>query len=378
MDNRTRRYALLASLVHLGPSPRPHLPTVLCACLLAACGAGEEPPHQDPTPAHQGRPPPPDMPLHRDERSLQLDAIAALQAYLAAPTDSATLASARKDLEATARRSLSHRAEVSTSLLLDIAQRLAEEPSDLPIERQLILDFLLPTPTQTEHLPPLFATIQKDLDPDAPLSAALKLQAGRPIYTQLAGDHFHYARPQSPYAKVLPHLQAQTGLTFEEGAHIADIASGVGSLSFELARQLGPDSRVWAVDIDPQVIAFIRQACERLPEGPQVQAVHSTRDDVMLAEATLDGAVIIGNGFMGFQEGSRPPPETGRFLRSVLQALKPGAPLAIYAFEHAQALDSNARAAGFEHQALVPSKKTLFSRPGADVAWLVLRRPAQR
>lgn len=49
-------------------------------------------------------------------------------------------------------------------------------------------------------------------------------------------------------------------LRIEPGAHVADLGAGDGPYAIALARRVGPQGRVYAIEISPQRLAEIRQA----------------------------------------------------------------------------------------------------------------------
>ncbi len=80
-------------------------------------------------------------------------------------------------------------------------------------------------------------------------------------------------------------------LELRPGDHVADIGSGDGYFSFALADAVGPDGRVYAVDVDPDAV---RAVSERARERgyANVVAVLARPEDPLLPDATIDVAFL--------------------------------------------------------------------------------------
>jgi SAM-dependent methyltransferase len=109
-------------------------------------------------------------------------------------------------------------------------------------------------------------------------------------------------------------------LNVKNGARIADVGAGDGFFTARLATAVGTEGRVFAVDIDNDVIARLRERATR-DRWTNVEIIHSTSTDTRLPAATLDGALVM-NAFHEFTD-----PEA--MLRGLTAALKPGGRLVI-------------------------------------------------
>lgn len=108
------------------------------------------------------------------------------------------------------------------------------------------------------------------------------------------------------------------------GAAIADIGAGTGFFTMMFAERVGPDGRVYAVDITPEFVAHIEsQAADRGLE--QVQAVVCEPDSVNLPPGSVDLAFICDT-YHHF-EYSRST------MRSLHAALRPGGEVVVIDFE---------------------------------------------
>jgi predicted methyltransferase len=109
------------------------------------------------------------------------------------------------------------------------------------------------------------------------------------------------------------------GLGVKPGHRVADIGCGSGYFTFRLAARVGPEGKVFAVDIDPQVINKIRQRKDR-ENLDQVEPIVGESDDPNLPDG-LDSALIVDT-YHEFREYER-------MMAAVFRALKPGGRLVI-------------------------------------------------
>lgn len=73
-------------------------------------------------------------------------------------------------------------------------------------------------------------------------------------------------------------------LAIAKGQRVADLGSGGGYFTFRLAEAVGPDGRVYAVDIDPGMNAHVAEEAEKRGLA-QVETVLAAEDDPRLPEA---------------------------------------------------------------------------------------------
>jgi predicted methyltransferase len=104
------------------------------------------------------------------------------------------------------------------------------------------------------------------------------------------------------------------------GAVVADVGAGDGFFTVRLARAVGPNGRVYAVDVSSTVLEKLRArvADERLTN---VVVTEGSAWDPRLATATLDAALIVNS----YHEMT----EYRAMLTNLRQALKPGGRLVI-------------------------------------------------
>lgn len=109
-------------------------------------------------------------------------------------------------------------------------------------------------------------------------------------------------------------------LAIRPGNRIADIGCGDGFLTLRLASSVGPDGRVFAVDIDDRALGALRRRIKEDGAG-NVEVIKGEAANPLLAPLSLDGAVILRayHEFSAYRE----------MLAAVRAALRPGGRLVI-------------------------------------------------
>jgi len=116
----------------------------------------------------------------------------------------------------------------------------------------------------------------------------------------------------------VPDVLAALGIA--PGVRVADVGAGEGFFTDRLARAVGSDGRVFAVDVDDGVIGRLRQRAAR-ERWSNVDIIHSRVDDPRLPPGALDAALIV-NAYHEFTA-------VDAMLRGLARALKPGGRLVI-------------------------------------------------
>lgn len=116
--------------------------------------------------------------------------------------------------------------------------------------------------------------------------------------------------------KVLQLPRVYKDLGIKKGSRVADVGAGGGWLSVRLARQVGPRGRVYAEDILPNYISYMKDRAKR-EKLPQMFTVLGTLTDPKLPTNTLD-AVVILNAYHEFDHPLA-------MLAKIKAAMKPGA-----------------------------------------------------
>ena len=109
-------------------------------------------------------------------------------------------------------------------------------------------------------------------------------------------------------------------MAVQPGSHVADIGARDGYLTVRLAEAVGAQGRVYAVDINASALEKLRKNLAD-DDTSRVALVHSEPDDPMLAEASLDAAVVV-NSYHEFEAYAS-------MLKHIKAALKPGGRLVL-------------------------------------------------
>ena len=122
--------------------------------------------------------------------------------------------------------------------------------------------------------------------------------------------------------------QIMDALNIAEGSFVADLGAASGWFTIRLARRVGPNGRVYAEDIQPQMIEVIKR---RVPRENlsynNVETTLGTAEDPKLPIGKLDAVLIVD----AYHEMSRPV----ALLRNAARALKPDGRLGIVEFNMA-------------------------------------------
>ena len=109
-------------------------------------------------------------------------------------------------------------------------------------------------------------------------------------------------------------------LKIPSGASVADIGAGSGYMTVRLSAQVGPTGRVYANDVQPQMIEILRRRLDKR-KITNVVLVQGEIDDPRLPAATVDLALMVDV----YHELSQPQ----QMLRHIREALKPGGRLVL-------------------------------------------------
>ncbi len=132
-------------------------------------------------------------------------------------------------------------------------------------------------------------------------------------------------------------------LGVRQGSRVADIGSGEGFLTLRLASAVGPEGKVFAVDIDDRALGELRKRIEETG-STNIEVVRGGEADPLLAPASLDGAVIL-RAYHEF-------PRYREMLAAIRVALRPGGRLVIVDVEPAGADAGQSRERQFSQHVL--------------------------
>jgi len=114
--------------------------------------------------------------------------------------------------------------------------------------------------------------------------------------------------------------QVVQALGVREGMVIADIGAGSGYFSRRFARAVGPSGKVYAVDVDREILAYLQQEARR--QGLEnLQIIVSREDDPLLPEGSVDLAF--------FCDTTHHIANRVDYYKTLSRALKEGARMAI-------------------------------------------------
>jgi ubiquinone/menaquinone biosynthesis C-methylase UbiE len=108
------------------------------------------------------------------------------------------------------------------------------------------------------------------------------------------------------------HIMDALGIA--EGSVVADLGAGSGWFTIRLARRVRPTGKVYAEDIQPQMIEVIKRRVARENLQRTVEFKLGTAEDLRLPENALDAALIVD----AYHEMDQPV----QLLRSAARALK--------------------------------------------------------
>ena len=113
---------------------------------------------------------------------------------------------------------------------------------------------------------------------------------------------------------------AQNVLKIPKGATVADIGAGSGYVTVRLAARVGPTGRVFANDVQPQMLDILARRLNNA-RITNVTLVEGTVDDPKLPPASIDLAIMVDV----YHELSQPQ----SILRHLRESLKPGGRLVL-------------------------------------------------
>lgn len=117
--------------------------------------------------------------------------------------------------------------------------------------------------------------------------------------------------------------KAIAALQIQPGDVVADVGAGSGYYTVLLAEAVGERGRVYATDIQPEMLALVRRKVDATPLG-NVELILGTETDAKLPVRRIDLALMVDV----YHELQQPQ----AFLRSLKPALRPGGRLVLIEF----------------------------------------------
>lgn len=155
------------------------------------------------------------------------------------------------------------------------------------------------------------------------------------------------------------------------GSHVADLGAGGGWFTRRLAKAVGPEGRVYAVDVNP---VSLRELKEGLPADlTNIEIVRAEENDPKLPAGRLD-AVLVVNAYHEFHEYAA-------VLLKVREALKPGGRLVLIEPTPLKADDTTRAAQVKRHQIAIEFAEGDLSQAGFEIVKkdpAFVKRPAHQ
>ena len=145
---------------------------------------------------------------------------------------------------------------------------------------------------------------------------------GRPIADVMGFQGADWLFRDTREAEEQPEAMLEA-LKIPPGATVADIGAGAGYTSLRLARRVGANGTVLATDVQPQMLAMLRDNA-KLAGVTNIKPIRATQANVSLPESAVDLAIMVDV----YHEASNPE----ALLVGIKKALKPGGRLVLVEF----------------------------------------------
>lgn len=116
---------------------------------------------------------------------------------------------------------------------------------------------------------------------------------------------------------------ALDAIALAPGSVVADVGAGSGYMTVKMAKRVGPTGKVYANDIQPQMLSILRQRLDK-EKVANVELVLGTMDDPKLPANTLDLILMVDV----YHEFAQPQP----MLRKMRDSLKTGGRLVLFEY----------------------------------------------
>lgn len=133
-------------------------------------------------------------------------------------------------------------------------------------------------------------------------------------------------------------------LALHAGQSVADVGAGTGMITMELARAVGEQGKVYAVDVQAYFLDHIAQKAREQKLG-NIEVVKARQDSVQLPPASVD-LVLMCDAYHHVEQPAA-------YLESLLAAIKPGGRLAVIDY---RAVEGQSKAWVLEHVRASPQQ----------------------
>lgn len=160
-------------------------------------------------------------------------------------------------------------------------------------------------------------------------------------------------------------------LAITSGSHVADLGAGGGWFTTRLAKAVGPQGRVYAVDVNPVTLRELRESLPK--ELTNIEIVRAEENDPKLPAGQLD-AVLVVNAYHEFAEYEA-------VLSNVREALKPGGRLVLIEPTPSRVEDTTRAAQTKRHQIAIEFVEADLAQAGFEIVkrdLAFVKRPAHQ
>jgi cobalt-precorrin-6B (C15)-methyltransferase len=84
----------------------------------------------------------------------------------------------------------------------------------------------------------------------------------------------------------------------KEGFRVTDVGCGTGSITVEIALQVGPSGRVFAIDENEEAVKVTRENVKRFNVQDRVEVILGRAPEVMRDLPTMDAIIVGGSSFL--------------------------------------------------------------------------------
>jgi ubiquinone/menaquinone biosynthesis C-methylase UbiE len=119
---------------------------------------------------------------------------------------------------------------------------------------------------------------------------------------------------ESPERQVwLPVADVIRALAIRPGMHIADVGAGTGYFAIPMAQAVAPNGKVYAIDLQLEMLNMLRGKLERPDAPPNIELVRGHASKTMLASKCAD-VVLIANVWHELDDHEAALQEAARIL----------------------------------------------------------------
>jgi precorrin-6B methylase 2 len=157
---------------------------------------------------------------------------------------------------------------------------------------------------------------------------------------------------------------ALDALNLKPGMSVADVGAGTGYMSLKLAKRVGPAGKVYAEDVQPEMLQQVRANAAKA-KAANVVTVQGSFTDPMLPKGQMD-LVLLADVYHEFSEPQK-------MLRGIRESLKPGGRLVLLEYRK----EDPKIPIREEHKMTVAEVRTELEAEGFHLAQVIETLPRQ-